>query len=155
MPIPLSHARIVATLACSLAILLLSSSAAALPDVCRLSRSPFIFEHSLPPELQCQFDQDGNGLDDQVEREIAACFVPTFKYDSEENAIAGSEPNVLFTAQRSGPWEVRLKLAALWLDDGGFNADDDEGARTITMVTARGSVSRWRLPVGRRTGPRG
>jgi hypothetical protein len=51
---------------------------------CSLSRSPFMIDSSLPASLKCQFDQDGNGLDDVVEREIARCVVPEIAYDPDE-----------------------------------------------------------------------
>ncbi len=38
----------------------------------------------LPADIACAADQDGNGLDDIVERELANCFAPAYRYDREE-----------------------------------------------------------------------
>jgi hypothetical protein len=51
---------------------------------CPLSRSPFVAYHGLPTALQCAFDQDGNGLDDAIEKELARCVAPQIRFDPEE-----------------------------------------------------------------------
>ncbi|MBX3184999.1 MAG: hypothetical protein KF915_20420 [Polyangiaceae bacterium] len=99
------------------------------PTLCNLSRSPFVLEQSLPEDLQCEFDQDGNGLDDEIEKEIAHCFVPTFRFDWVEEHRRPDEPHVLFTSRRlpqgegstPNPWQVQLKMLALFREDGGFD----------------------------------
>lgn len=51
---------------------------------CILSRSPVLLASSINDPSLCEIDQDGNGLDDLVERELANCFVPALKFDLEE-----------------------------------------------------------------------
>jgi hypothetical protein len=97
----------------------LSISSPAFAAECELSRSPFILTQGLPSSLTCTFDQDGNGLDDLVERELAQCVVPRLIFDSEENALASGEPRVVFNAFHVGPFQIRIRYAFLFAEDGG------------------------------------
>lgn len=45
-------------------------------DICVLSRSPIPLSPEMPDDIRCAYDEDGNGLDDQIEEQIAACVVP-------------------------------------------------------------------------------
>jgi hypothetical protein len=99
---------------------------------CLLDRSPFLVESQLPESLQCQFDRDGNGLDDEIERQLAHCFAPELHFDSAENALEDDEPSLLFSAYRSeDPSEqerqIVLRMTALWHKDGGFALDGGIG----------------------------
>ncbi len=98
----------------------------------------------LDPNLtaRCQMDQDGNGLDDEMEAQIAQCFVPEFRFDSREwtepvvtefgtipPSLAPCEPVVGYSAYRiqgSSDDEIiiRFRFVALFRQDGGFLADD-------------------------------
>ena len=51
---------------------------------CPLTRSPISNYHALPDDLKCASDQDGNNLDDEIEKEIARCVVPELRFDPEE-----------------------------------------------------------------------
>ncbi len=106
---------------------LASPARAAGPAFCALDRSPFLPWPALPAELQCDFDQDGNGLDDVVERQIAACVIPALRFDSRENALRPDEPHAIFTAYRSGMDEITVNYGFLYEWDGGFTLDDDVG----------------------------
>jgi len=81
-------------------------------------------------------DEDGNGLDDEIEQQLADCFTPIFRFDAdeplsgEEQSLFPGEPRVGFSAFRmpdtvSGEVRIRFELAALWRRDGGFVGDDD------------------------------
>ncbi len=84
-------------------------------------------------------DEDGNGLDDEIEQQLAECFTPIFRFDADEPVQTGDpvfdalkppslfpgEPRVGFSAYRmpdtvSGEVRIRFELAAIWRRDGGF-----------------------------------
>jgi hypothetical protein len=76
--------------------------------VCVLSRSPALVRGLVGSsyygtKTECDLDRDGNGLDDQIENEIASCFVPSFRFDAKENALKFGEPHALFSVHRHGP----------------------------------------------------
>jgi hypothetical protein len=112
--------------------------------ICKLQRAPLLLPISstMPAQLQCASDQDGNGLDDEMELQLAKCFVPELRFDAAENATAwGSEPHVFFSAYRVRPSAVsadaacvdqtapliRLRFGLVWSYDGGFVADGGVG----------------------------
>lgn len=68
----------------------------------------------------CSADEDGNGLDDEVESELARCVAPQFRFDGAENALRGDEPHVLFSAALIAPDKIRIHYAVLFADDGGY-----------------------------------
>lgn len=104
-----------------------------------LERDPLLLHHALPPELQCEFDEDGDGIDDEMERKIAQAVVPEFRFDSGENARRPDEPHVIWNAsvipmrQVDIPLEreailIRFRFGMLWEEDGGFALDDSATA---------------------------
>jgi hypothetical protein len=101
---------------------------------CVLDRSPVILEASLPSELACKFDQDGNGLDDEIERQLAKCVAPEIRFDSAETDLRPGEPNALFTAYRTAPTQIVIKYSMLMLHDGGFVLDDDAHCEEIGPI---------------------
>ena len=77
-------------------------------------------------------DEDGNGLDDEAEQQLAGCFVPEFRFDADEpsKSLQPNEPVSGFTAYRiqsPNPANVliRFRFAFLFRQDGGFASDDD------------------------------
>ncbi len=79
-------------------------------------------------------DEDGNGLDDEIEQQLADCFTPIFRFDAdeplsgEEQSLFPGEPRVGFSAYRmpdtvSGEVRIRFELAAIWRRDGGFPSE--------------------------------
>jgi hypothetical protein len=76
--------------------------------------------------LECQNDEDGNGLDDAMERRLACCFAPRFWFDNAEpsDSLQPDEPMLVFNAQVESDTTdqrlVRLAFVALWRKDGGF-----------------------------------
>lgn len=124
---------------------------------CVLDRSPMVLEQSLPEALRCQFDQDGNGLDDAIEEQLAHCFAPRILLDSAENVTSGSEPASVFTARRSAPNEIVLQMGLLWHNDGGFVLDGSIGCTdahegdaervTVTVAFTKGATNWLAYPV--------
>ncbi len=102
----------------TIALLVAAPQAFAVPK-CKISRSPYLMSKALPPSLRCQYDQDGNGLDDEVEREIAACVAPAIVFDSAEQHVLPGEPHALFTANAESATEIRLRYVYLFRYDGG------------------------------------
>ncbi len=80
----------------------------------------------------CAHDEDGNGLDDDMENQLAKCFVPESRFDAAENELRPCEPVTGFTAWRLTDVEpghvlVKMHYEGLWRKNGGFAADDDFG----------------------------
>lgn len=111
-------------------------------SLCRLSRSPFLLpvDDPFPAALQCDHDEDGNGLDDTIEQELFACFMPLFKFDHLEDSLDSGEPVVMTKAARTpvssiprhaklgfgpGSQAVALEFKALLAEDTGFIDDPD------------------------------
>jgi hypothetical protein len=77
-------------------------------------------------------DEDGDGLLDQAELELAACVVPKYHFDGDEPSLRGGQPGeplepiVLFAAypdgvsNDSGRLRIRVVFAELYAKDGGF-----------------------------------
>ena len=125
-----------------------------------LERSPVLLQPDLA--ARCQMDQDGNGLDDEVERRIALCFMPEYRFDffeptqdmegpggrDVEQSLRPCEPVMGFTAIRLPPngtspsglpdleheFGIRLKLATLYRRDAG--PVYDPGSDTVGTGTA-------------------
>jgi hypothetical protein len=97
------------------------ASAADLPaSFCPLERAPALSWLRLAQGEDCAHDEDGNGLDDEIETALASCFVPEVKFDSRENALRVDEPHVLFSAYAIGARFIRLHFAFLFAKDGGY-----------------------------------
>ena len=110
-----------------------------------LKRSPVLLQPDTA--LRCQMDQDGNGLDDEIEKQIALCFVPEYRFDlgeptkdmegpggrDVEQSLRTCEPVMGFTAIRlpassttpsnlpnlEHEFTIRFKLATLYRHDAG------------------------------------
>ena len=110
------------------ALLLLPKEARA-GQVCSFDRAVVLLSTALPEELKCTYDQDGNGLDDDMELELAKCMAPLLKFDAlepPESRLSG-EPQVLFSMQlvNSQPVpgmnaRVKIQYQFLYTRDGGF-----------------------------------
>jgi hypothetical protein len=87
---------------------------------CALDRSPALSWLRLAQGDDCAHDEDGNGLDDEIETALASCFVPEVRFDSRENALRVDEPQVLFSAYALGARLIRLHFAFLFARDGGY-----------------------------------
>jgi hypothetical protein len=97
------------------------AGAADLPSsYCALERSPVLDWLRLANGDDCPLDEDGNGLDDDIETALARCFVPEFVFDSRENALGPDEPHVVFSADPVAPRVIRLHFAVLFARDGGY-----------------------------------
>ncbi|MCC6667708.1 MAG: hypothetical protein IT375_28440, partial [Polyangiaceae bacterium] len=125
----------------------MSSRAGAAPLDCRfLERSPVFLDRDA--EARCQMDEDGNGLDDEIEQQLADCFTPIFRFDADEPVQTGDpvfdtlkppslfpgEPRVGFSAYRmpdtvSGEVRIRFELTAIWRQDGGFVSETGADCR--------------------------
>lgn len=124
----MSRLLVLVVLGAALSAPTLASAAPVFPVRCPLSRSPYLPRGAMADTVACNFDEDGNGLDDEVEMEIARCFVPEFHFDADENALAGGEPLPIFSARpmvdepeagTMGQNRVRLKWLFLYGADGG------------------------------------
>jgi hypothetical protein len=89
-------------------------------NYCLLDRAPVLDWFRLATGDDCPFDEDGNGLDDAVETELARCFVPEIVFDSRENALQSDEPHIIFSADPIAPRVIRLHFALLFARDGGY-----------------------------------
>lgn len=93
---------------------------------CALSRSA-ILPHvdAMPESLRCFYDEDGNGLDDDVETQLARCFVPELRFDAAERTRNGREPHTLFNVQRvpGAADELRIGFTFLYERDDGFSGN--------------------------------
>jgi hypothetical protein len=99
----------------------MNASAADRPaSFCPLDRAPVLSWLRLAQGEDCARDEDGNGLDDEIETALATCFVPEVKFDSQENALRVDEPQVLFSAYAVGAHLVRFRFAYLFARDGGY-----------------------------------
>jgi hypothetical protein len=90
------------------------------PSFCPLTRAPALSWLRLAQGDDCAHDEDGNGLDDEIETTLASCFVPEVKFDSKESALRVDEPQVLFSAYALGAHTIRLHYAFLFARDGGY-----------------------------------
>lgn len=152
----------------TLDFLAISRLAIAQSPSCELTRSPFLPWGALPSELSCLFDEDGNGLDDAVERELARCFAPHLRFDSreftevdEDHQPRADEPNTLFTVHAIDTSRIRVSYVVLFQYDGGFAADTDELCSDthpgdnfsvrVDVTVSRGTGS-WRASLDKMSG---
>jgi len=139
------------------------ADAAGLPDsFCPIEREPTLAWIRLAQGSDCARDEDGNGLDDEIEAALASCFVPEVRFDSRENALRIDEPHVLFSAYAIGTHLIRLHFAFLFARDGGYvlgtdfpcMTDDHDGdVESVAVdVTWTGRDGGWfGAPVSMRT----
>ncbi len=100
------------------------------PTTCEfLPRSPLMLDPNLT--ARCDMDQDGNGLDDEIEAQIAHCFVPEFRFDKDEpsDSLRPCEPILGYSAYRIAAAQddeilIRYRFVVMFRRDGGFVADD-------------------------------
>ncbi|MBK7583697.1 MAG: hypothetical protein IPI67_26320 [Myxococcales bacterium] len=98
--------------------------------VWELPRSPFVPHRATPSALECEIDEDDDGLDDEIEGLLAERFVPVLRFASGEPARlsgaqfpGGQEPFVAFNAsprRESGTLVVEITYATLYARDGGY-----------------------------------
>jgi hypothetical protein len=112
---------------------------------CPLERQPTLDWLRLAKGDDCGLDEDGNGLDDEMESKLAACFVPELVFDSRENALRIDEPHVFFSAYAVGAHVIRLHFAVLFAKDGGYvlgttfpclNDDHDGDVESVAVDVA-------------------
>lgn len=129
-------ASLLAASACFAAILLTPGvSRASDPTAPKpLLRSPVLLSTSMPDDVRCAYDEDGNGLDDEVEFQIADTFAPALYFDQHENSLRSDEPHVLYSILRIEPNKLQVKYLFLWEWDGGFQQDP------ICMTAHRGDT---------------
>jgi len=123
-----------------------SAHAADLPEsFCPLEHAPVLNWLRLAQGDDCALDEDGNGLDDEIESQLAACFVPELLFDSMENSLRIDEPHVLFSAYALGSNLIRLHFAFLFARDGGYvlgtdfpcwNDDHDGDVESVAIDVA-------------------
>jgi hypothetical protein len=98
-----------------------SVRAAAVPTIhCQLPRAPSLSELRAAKDADCSLDEDGNGVDDVVERALAACIVPAVVLDSAENALGPGDPVVVFSARPLGTNLIRFRYVFLFVRDTGY-----------------------------------
>ncbi len=105
---------------------------AVLPELCEfLPRSPVFLDKDTI--TRCDMDQDGNGLDDEIEDQIAKCVTPIFRFDTDEpsDSLLAGEPVLGYSSWRiAAPGfgvRIRFRFVALFRRDGGFVNDDSVG----------------------------
>jgi hypothetical protein len=106
--------------------------------MCWLSGTPFLYATSMGPGERCARDEDGNGIDDDVEDEIVRCFAPNFWFTAGEPELQTDEPKVVYNMHRVRPSKsdveiaksdlandlrsrIHINLAVLWRRDGGYH----------------------------------
>lgn len=146
-------------------LLLLSSCAASGPR----ARGPETERSYLRAELvrslfteNASKDQDGDGLADQMEGELANVFRPYLVFDSDEAARGPHEPVVLFqvrlsdvqgvTSEGTRIWRLAIKWVFLFRRDGGYGpsswcGNDHEGDNDDALfeLESRDDGVTWRL----------
>lgn len=113
-----------ATAVAVLGLLLGMPIATASADAFPLARTPHLppsTTATMPEELRCDLDEDGNGLDDEMELSIARAAAPELRFDRNENAREADEPYTLFNIRRvPGRLGVlRIRYSLLFKRDGG------------------------------------
>ena len=93
---------------------------------CILTRSPILLPMAMPAHLDSLYDEDGNGLDDEIEEEIAQCAAPEFRFDCGEPwwSLGPEEPHLVFNSfldEIDGEdLHITIQYGAVWAYDGGF-----------------------------------
>ena len=96
--------------------------------LCPLPHSPFFRELATPAELVCKLDADDDGLDDLIENTIAECFMPTFRFDTAENALRtfpappGTDPSKVATQEPRALYSVVPGDASKAFCEGGHHS---------------------------------
>lgn len=106
-----------------LALLLATPIRTASADAFPLPRTPHLAASTNDPadESRCDLDEDGNGLDDEMELRIARAAAPELRFDRNENAREPDEPYTLFNIRRAlgRPGVLAIRYALLYKRDGG------------------------------------
>lgn len=95
-----------------------------------LPRSPFVPHRATPSALECEMDEDDDGLDDEIEGLLAERFVPVIRFASGEAHVksgaqfpGGKEPFVAFNVwprKVDGDLRINIVFATLYTRDGGY-----------------------------------
>jgi hypothetical protein len=80
-------------------------------------------------EFVCAYDEDDNGLDDAIEKQLAQALVPRFRFDAAEEHTGSGEPRAVFSTRVSlndlGERIITVRYVFVWHEDGGFVNDAD------------------------------
>ena len=119
-----------------------------------LDRNPVLLSTAMPDELVCVYDEDDNGLDDEIETQIAQAFVPQFRFDGAEEHTRADEPHAVYSAiialDDEGNRILTVRYMFVWHEDGGWvndslcgdaHAGDTQGL-TATVELIEG-YDRW------------
>ena len=140
--------------ALAIAIVFSSGEAVGSTGEVSLDRNPVLFSKAMPDELVCEFDEDDNGLDDEIETQIAQALVPQFRFDKSEEHTRSGEPRAVFNTRMSldgsGRRILTIKYVFVWDRDGGFVNSDicgdahagDTQPMTVTAEVYEGT-DRW------------
>jgi hypothetical protein len=73
-----------------------------------LTRSPILLPTAMPGHLDCDYDEDHNGLDDEMEKQIAQYVAPEFRFDCGEPwwSLGPQEPHLVFNSYLNN-FEIR------------------------------------------------
>jgi hypothetical protein len=135
---------------------LLTLSVSPVSAQCTIPRSPVLLPTAMPDDLDCMFDEDGNGLDDDMERAIAQCAAPEFRFDCGEPwwSLGPQEPHLVFNTHLhyidGDDLLITVRFGAVWAYDGGFATsggachDTDEHAGDTQSLI----VTIWVRPTG-------
>jgi hypothetical protein len=93
---------------------------------------PFVVYPSIPSNIECLSDNDGNGLFDLAELIIARHFVPVFHFDSAERwwSLGPEEPQTVFNIamdgiNTDGSINITIRYGMVWAWDAGFVNSDE------------------------------
>lgn len=115
---------------------------------CFLPRNPVLSQTAMPQALRCDVDEDGNGLDDEMEHQIARCVAPELRFDSDEDYRRSAEPHALYNTSLRGAGSgssaplITVRFVFLYAKDGGTacstaaHEGDTEGVY-VTVELAR------------------
>ncbi|MFO0565753.1 MAG: hypothetical protein U0263_08825 [Polyangiaceae bacterium] len=125
-----------------------------------LPRSPFVPHRATPSALECEIDEDDDGLDDEMEGLLAERFVPVIKFAKKEHDRrtgaqypGNEEPFVAFNAWPDATG-ITIKYATLYADDGGYydhvplgqgtnSHPGDSSALIVKVVLTEKPDGRW------------
>lgn len=144
------------TVAALIAVLLSPETAKAEGNVVPIDRSPILLSAAMPDDLVCVFDEDDDGLDDEIEEQIAQAFVPQFRFDADEEHTGAAEPHAVFNMRATLDEDGSVVLHVKYVDGSGIQACRDtdgklgEGqVRLLGESSALAPVSAKRLLVVR------
>ena len=96
-----------------------------------LDRSPVLLSTAMPVELVCKYDEDDNGLDDEIETQIAQAFVPQFRFDAAEEHTRPGEPHAVFNAKVSLADDGSRLITVRYVRSRRLRSGHDETARML------------------------